>query len=110
MEQRVESKKTKRGGTVAQSENGHALPFLPMTKQFNTRCCVRCDGLLVKEWCYDLDNTGEHNAKVLRCVQCGHRVDPVILRNRIQPPVTNDQVRRVRYRHAVRIERTREAA
>lgn len=87
MEQRLESKKTEWGGTAAQSENGHALRFLPASEQFYTKCCVRCAGLLVKEWCYDLINTGEHNATVLRCVQCGHRVDPVILRNRIQPPV-----------------------
>ena len=110
MKRRGESKEAKWGGAVAQGEDEHALRFSLASGQFHTRCCVRCAGLLVKEWCYDLNNTGEHNAKVLRCVQCGHRVDPVILRNQIRPLVAHDQVRRVQHQYAVRIELRGEAA
>ena len=45
--------------------------------------CGRCAGLLVNEWCYDPDNNGEPRANILRCVLCGHRIDSVILRNRV---------------------------
>ena len=105
MERRMESREAKRGGTMAKSGNGHTIWLLPTNEQFYTRSCARCTGLLVKEWCYDLDNTGEHNAKVLRCVQCGHRVDPVILWNQIRPQVANDQVRRAQHQHSMKVAR-----
>ncbi|MGQ0811331.1 MAG: hypothetical protein ACT4OO_08925 [Nitrospiraceae bacterium] len=110
MERMMESREATRGGTVAQGGNGHAVRFLPASEQFYTRSCARCAGLLVKEWCYDLDNTGEHNAEVLRCVQCGQRVDPVIMQNQIRTLVAHDQARRVRHKHSVRIELSGEAA
>ena len=45
--------------------------------------CLRCGGLLVTEWCFDLFNDDGHlDITVQRCVQCGERVDPVILSNR----------------------------
>ena len=48
-----------------------------------TARCSRCGGLLVTEWCFDLfDDSGHLDIPVHRCVQCGERVDPVILRNR----------------------------
>src|SRR5438093_13551886 len=108
MERRMESREATRGGTVAQDGNGHAIRFLPASEQFYTRSCARCAGLLVKEWCYDLDNTGEYNAEVLRFVQCGHRVDPVIVEKQIGPPAANHQVRRVPHEHCVRIAAQRE--
>jgi hypothetical protein len=48
--------------------------------------------LLVNDWCHDLANTGEHNAEVLRCVQCGNRVDPVIVQNQY-PTVGRERFR-----------------
>ena len=75
---------------------------LPMSEQFYTRSCTRCAGLLVNEWYYDLNNTGEHSVETLRCVQCGHRVDPVILQNQIRPLAENQQVRQVRQRYSTR--------
>ena len=48
-----------------------------------TARCSRCGGLMVTEWCFDLlDDSGLLDIPVHRCVQCGERVDPVILRNR----------------------------
>ena len=48
-----------------------------------TARCSRCGGLLVTEWCFDLlDDSGHLDIPVHRCVQCGERVDPVILKNR----------------------------
>ena len=45
--------------------------------------CVRCSGLMVGEFCMDLQNsTGELEIETFRCVQCGEVVDPVILANR----------------------------
>lgn len=58
--------------------------------QLETMCCARCMGLLVTDWCYDLENSGEYYVKVLRCVQCGHRIDPTIIQNQIRRPVPGD--------------------
>ena len=87
MARMMESREAMRDGTVRS---------LPASEQIYTRSCARCTGLLVTEWYYDLNNTGEHSVETLRCVQCGHRVDPVILQNQIRPPVENKQVRQVR--------------
>lgn len=86
MEQRMEAKGSTCVGTMNHSGNGHAAGFLAASEQLCTRSCARCAGLLVHDWCYDLINTGEHHAEIFRCVQCGYRVDPVILRNQVRPP------------------------
>jgi hypothetical protein len=86
MEQRMEAKESTCVGTITHTRNGHAIELLAASEQFYTRSCARCAGLLVPDWCYDLINTGEHSAEVFRCVQCGCRVDPVILRNQVRPP------------------------
>ena len=87
MKRRMEPKEPECGGTMKQNGSGHAIQSLPANEQLSTRSCARCAGLLVTEWYYDLHNTGEHNVETLRCVQCGYRVDPVILQNQIRPPV-----------------------
>ena len=102
MERKMESGEAIREATVTESGSGHAIQFLPASEQFSTRSCARCAGLLVNEWYYDLNNTGEHSVETLRCVQCGHRVDPVILQNQIRPQVENQQVRQVRQRYSTR--------
>ncbi len=81
MKRSMESREGLRKRTVAERENERAMPFLPGGDQFDMDSCPRCTGLLVNEWSYDLCNTGEHKAKLLRCVQCGYRIDPVILQN-----------------------------
>lgn len=91
-----------RDGTITEGGSGHAVLPLSASEQFCTRSCARCRGLLVNEWYYDLNNTGEHSVETLRCVQCGHRVDPVILQNQIRPPVESQQVRQVRQRYSTR--------
>jgi C4-type Zn-finger protein len=100
MERRVDSGEAIRDGVVADAGTGYAMRPLPASEQFCTRSCARCGGLLVNEWYYDLNNTGEHSVETLRCVQCGHRVDPVILQNQIRPPVESQQVRQVRQRYS----------
>lgn len=72
--------------TMTRNGNGQGIQLLSASEQLFTRSCARCAGLLVHDWCYDLISTGEHNAEVFRCVQCGHRVDPVILQNQVRPP------------------------
>ncbi len=48
-----------------------------------TRCCRRCGGLMVSEFCLDVFNSaGELDVMASRCVLCGDVVDPVILQNR----------------------------
>jgi len=84
MGQKLETKNSTYVGTMNHRENGHAIAFHEASTQFHTRSCARCAGLLVRDWCYDLINTGEHNAEVFRCVQCGNRVDPVILENQVR--------------------------
>ncbi len=59
--------------------------------------CTRCTGLLVSDWFYDLKNPGEYHVEVLRCVQCGHRVDPTIVQNRMRPSVVEDLEERAEY-------------
>ncbi len=45
--------------------------------------CIRCGGLMAKDFCLDLLNSADEMAfAAKRCVQCGEVVDPVILRNR----------------------------
>ena len=84
MEQGIETHELRKVGTVSPIGNAQTMRFLAESEQFSARSCVRCDGLLVNDWCYDLDNTGEHISSVLRCVQCGHCIDPVILQNQIR--------------------------
>jgi C4-type Zn-finger protein len=102
MERRMDSEEAMRDGTMAEGGSGHAMRPLPASEQFCTRSCARCGGLLVNEWYYDLSNTGEHSVETLRCVQCGHRVDSVILQNQTRPPVENHQVRQARQRYSTR--------
>lgn len=102
MERRREQTEPTYGGTLKQHGRGDAIQTFPASKQFDTRTCARCVGLLVNEWYYDLENTGEHSVETLRCVQCGHRVDPVILRNQIRPPVETQHGRPVRQRYSTR--------
>ena len=74
------------------------------------RSCIRCRGLLVSDWFYDLKNPVEYHVKVLRCVQCGHRVDPTIVRNLIHPPVPDDLEEGVGYQYSVSTEHVEDAA
>lgn len=83
MKGRMELREAPRVGAVDQGGNGHVVGSLPASEQFYTRCCARCAGLLVNDWCCDLYDTGRY-AEILRCVQCGNRVDPLILQNHIR--------------------------
>jgi hypothetical protein len=72
--------------------------------------CGRCTGLLVSDWFYDLKNPGEHRVNVLRCVQCGHRVDPTIVQNRIRPSAFEAVDEGAEYQHAMNREHVEDAA
>lgn len=97
MEQAMEAREAKAYETVARAEPWRAVRSLPESEQVVTKSCSRCAGLLVNEWCHDLlDDTGGLSIEVLRCVQCGQHVDPVILRNRISPSVLEHPSRRPR--------------
>jgi hypothetical protein len=85
MEQRMEARESTCTGPMNHSGDEYASEFHAASNQFYTRSCARCAGLLVRDWCYDLINTGEHYAEIFRCVQCGYRVDPVILQNQVRP-------------------------
>jgi hypothetical protein len=102
MEQRMKPKEPESAGMMKQNKNGHTIRPFQASEQFLTRSCARCAGLLVSEWYYGVNNTGEHNVETFRCVQCGHRVDPVILQNQIQPPVASEPIRQVRPRYSTR--------
>lgn len=97
MEQEMKSQESMRDGAVSEGGDRHAVRPLPARKQFLTRSCARCAGLLVSEWYYGSNTTGEHNVETLRCVQCGDRVDPVILQNHIRSSVERQFIRRARH-------------
>lgn len=93
---------------MKQHDTGRTIRSLPANEQFSTKSCARCAGLLVSEWDYGLNSTGEHSIETFRCVQCGHRVDPVILRNQILPPSEKQQVRQVYRKYSARTGMVRE--
>jgi uncharacterized Zn finger protein len=43
--------------------------------------CQKCKGLMVKEWRPELSQ----EAAVLRCINCGLVLDPLIAQNRVTP-------------------------
>src|SRR5437870_4470501 len=102
MEQTMELKKSKSSGLTKRTGSGDAIESFPASDQFSTRCCIRCAGLLVSEWSYDLQNPGNHNIETLRCVQCGNRIDPVILQNQVRLSVEHQSKRQVRHMDAIR--------
>ncbi|HSL03757.1 MAG TPA: hypothetical protein VK901_09500 [Nitrospiraceae bacterium] len=102
MGHKTELKESIWGGSVSEGGSGHVNQPFSASTQLSTRCCARCAGLLVTEWYYDLHNTAEHDIEALRCVQCGHRVDPVILQNQIRLPVTRRSVRQVRHTYSLK--------
>jgi hypothetical protein len=102
MERGMDSGEALRDGMMAEGRNEHATYPLPASEQFSARSCARCAGLLVNEWYYDLHNTGEHRVESVRCVQCGYRVDPVIVQNQIRLPVERQHVRQVGQRYSTR--------
>ena len=56
------------------------------TSQAGEGICMRCGGLMITEYYLDLeDDTGQIGITGLRCTSCGEVVDPVILRNRLNP-------------------------
>lgn len=111
MEQTVEAREAKADETVEHAETWQAIRYLAESEQFVTKSCLRCAGLLVNEWCHDLlDDTGGLSIEVLRCVQCGQHVDPVILRNRFRPQVTDHPATRAQHRKFVSVRMSHEAA
>jgi C4-type Zn-finger protein len=106
----MEAEKPECGEAMKQNGPGDAIRSLPASEQLSTRSCARCAGLLVTEWYYDLHNTGADHLETLRCVQCGYRVDPVILQNQIQPLVESQQVRQVQRKYSTRAGMVRELA
>lgn len=102
MEQIMERTESLGCGMMKQTGKGDAIQFLPTSEQFLTRSCVRCAGLLVSEWSYDLQNPGNHNVETLRCVQCGNRIDPVILQNQVRLSVERQSKRQVRHTDSMR--------
>lgn len=63
------------------------------TREQARRCCPRCGGFLVGEWCLDLYD-GQIVAKLDRCIQCGNLEDAQLLQNRMRPPVARRATRR----------------
>ena len=110
MDRSMAPKEREDGGTMKQNGREGSIQAFPASEQLSTRSCARCAGLLVTEWYYDLHNPGDDHLETLRCVQCGHRVDPVILQNQIQPSVESPQVRQVQRKYSARTGMARELA
>ena len=101
MERVIKCTESKADEMVKQNRRGVAFRALPVNDQFSTSC-VRCEGLLVSEWTYDLQETGNHNIESLRCVQCGNRIDPVILQNQLRLSGAHQSKRQVRHTNPLR--------
>ena len=80
------------------------------TEHLRTTSCARCAGLLVSDWLYDFENPGEYHSEVLRCVQCGHRVDPTIVQNRIRLSVVHDREKQFKDQRSMKSEHWEDAA
>jgi hypothetical protein len=66
--------------------NGRPENRPPSTSQTGKSACLRCGGLMTTEYYLDLqDDTGQIGITGLRCTSCGEVIDPVILRNRLNP-------------------------
>ncbi|HEX9757716.1 MAG TPA: hypothetical protein VGB26_07930 [Nitrospiria bacterium] len=53
-----------------------------------TEICPRCSGLMVKEYCFDYrDDSGKLAFLAFRCILCGERIDPIIIKNRHHRPI-----------------------
>ena len=102
MERSMDLREAMRDGILAVREEEEAMWLLPGDDEYYTDSCPRCAGLLVHEWCYDLGNEGEHRTRVCRCVQCGYRIDPVILNNQRRPAIDNLQLGRTLHMWNVR--------
>jgi hypothetical protein len=100
MERSVQLPAPKHGGMM--TPNG-AHRALSANKQFSTRSCVRCEGLLVSERSYDLQNPDNHMAETLRCVQCGTRIDAVILQNQIRLAGERQSKQPIQHAYSTRI-------
>lgn len=76
--------KAETAGTLLQHDDLQAARLLLLLR--GSRDCSRCGGLLVSE---SLESAAgsffERQVSALRCVQCGDILDPVILRNRMDP-------------------------
>ena len=99
MERLMKAPEPKDGGMTNQN-NAHQT--LPASQLFSPRSCVRCEGLLVSEWSYDLQNPDDHMAATLRCVQCGNRIDAVILQNQVRLAAERQSKRPIQHGHPTR--------
>lgn len=89
---------------VSDTESREAIRddmVFPAGGEFYMNVCPRCAGLLVNEWCNDFWNAGEQKARVLRCVQCGCRIDAVILQNQRRPTVKSVHIGDTRHMYPV---------
>jgi hypothetical protein len=50
-------------------------------QEVDTMTCQKCKGLMVKEWRPEFSQ----EAAVLRCINCGLVLDPLIAQNRVTP-------------------------
>lgn len=55
--------------------------------------CMRCRGLMVSEYLFDLEGGTTRWAQSWRCVNCGHRDDAVIRAHRSREAVPSARVR-----------------
>jgi hypothetical protein len=56
----------------------------------STSACSRCGGLLVKTFCITpKEGIADFQIDVMKCLQCGDIVDPVILKNRFCEDLPN---------------------
>jgi uncharacterized Zn finger protein len=57
-------------------------------QEVSTMTCQKCKGLMVKEWRPEFSP----EAAVLRCINCGLVLDPLITQNRVTPSPAKQRV------------------
>ena len=57
----------------------------------------------MSEWSYDLQNPNNHHAETLRCVQCGNRIDAVILQHQVRRACERQSNRQIPHASSTRI-------
>ncbi|WP_447968145.1 hypothetical protein [Nitrospira sp. M1] len=69
--------------------------------QQNESSCTRCGGMLVRDWCENILNSGMLKIPIQRCIQCGDIIDSVILQHRdiSQHSTDHEQYCEIRGKH-----------
>ena len=100
MERSIQLSEPKHGGTMTPNGPPWALSA---NKQFSTRSCGRCEGLLVSDARYDLQSPAHPMAATPPYVQSGTPLSAVILQNQIRLAGERQSKQQLQHANSTRI-------